>query len=151
MDGRRNCTSNEGSAGLQNSKIFSWPRLGDNKEQVRGVRRNSEENYPSDLTEGYPNVGKTDLFTKERLLRKLKRIKLSFGKAVGSGRRSSGGQGGYWRNGLSSLQRSVKLSFDIRKFSFLSSGTIIFFTKFSHQTFVLPGLFLNRCTTLFLC
>ena len=49
-----------------------------------------KENYPSDLTEGYPNVGKTDVFTKERLLRKLKRIKLSFRKAVDSGRRSGG-------------------------------------------------------------
>ena len=50
-----------------------------------------KENYPSDLTEGYPNVGKTDVFTKERLLRKLKCIKLSFRKAVDSGRRSGGG------------------------------------------------------------
>ena len=51
-----------------------------------------EENYPSDLTEGFPNVGNTKVFTKERLLRKLKRIKLSFRKAVDSGRRSGGGR-----------------------------------------------------------
>ena len=45
--------------------------------------------YPSTgNTEQFPNIQATDVFTKDRLIAKVKRIKQGFRKAIDSGRRS---------------------------------------------------------------
>ena len=51
------------------------------------------ENYPKVKNEAYPNSDTlTSVFTKERIIAKIKRIKLCFRKAIDSGRRSGGGK-----------------------------------------------------------
>ena len=78
----------------KSSQGLDWETI---KNRYEDITERFITNYPKNedsglLCEAFPNKGNTGIFTKERILRKIKRIKSSYRKAVDNGRKSGCGK-----------------------------------------------------------
>lgn len=62
------------------------------RSRFQDIRDLFVKSYPSEVDDEYPHAAQLDVFTKDRVLLKLKSIRLSFKKALDSGRVSGGGR-----------------------------------------------------------